>query len=363
MITTKETIKRYINEIINCANDYLIIVLGNVKNVTKDFSDYKNGTSVISDFYSLTQFNAITECLIRNNLEVLTYFDEMDFIYDYLDRRIRNNYPKKFIVLNFSQKGTVQGRKSLIPVFCEMNDILHTNSNGFASSFAREKYYWNLCLKHYYSTPKSWAYGKNGWLNDSPDNGTKIIVKLPNQSSSIGLDSSSSAFIYDEGKEIIIREMALRYNETMLVQQFISGMEAEVPVFNDGKVCFALPPAGIMIGNTEKLGNKFLDYDMRGNQKYSRYNFKSKYSELADKIMKTAVLVAKFLDLQGICRIDFRIDALNTPYITDINCSPHLTEASCISKSMNYLGFNEYESTILALLGLTINRQTNEKAE
>lgn len=361
MYNIKEKVENYINSIKANANDYLIIVLGNVKNVTKDFNDFKNGTSVVSDYYSLTQFNSITDCLLRNNLEVLPYFDEMDFIYDFLNKKVRNNYPKKFIVLNFSQKGTVQGRKSLIPVFCEMNDILHTNSNGFASSFAREKYYWNLCLKHFYDTPDSWAYDKSGWLNGSPDDGTKIIVKLPNQSSSIGLESSSSSFVYDKSKEDKVREIALRYGEAMLVQKFIAGMECEVPVFNDGKECFALPPAGIMLDNNENLDDKFLDYDIRGNQKYTRYNLMSKYPNIADKVKEIAVSISKFLDLQGICRIDFRIDKYCTPFVTDINCSPHLTQASCISKSMGYLGFTDYASTILALLGVTISRQTNGK--
>lgn len=363
MFDAKEKIKNYINMIKSHADNYLIIVLGNVKNVTSDFTDYKNGTSVISDYYSLMQFNSIVDCLVRNNFEVLSYFDEMDFIYDYLDKKIRNNYPKKFIVLNFSQKGTVQGRKSLIPVFCEMNNIIHTNSNGFASSFAREKYYWNLCLNHFYTTPESWAYGKSGWLNNSPTEGTKVIVKLPNQSSSIGLDSSASAFVYDRSKENLIQEISSRYNETMLVQKFISGMEAEVPILNDGQDCFALPPAGIMMDDSENLNDKFLDYDCRSNQKYARYDLTSKHPELATAIKNTAVSIAKFLDLQGICRIDFRIDKSDNAYVTDINCSPHLTQSSCIYKSMSYLGFSDYESTILALLGLTISRQTNETKE
>ena len=190
-------------------------------------------------------------CLQNNGLETLCYFDEMDFILDILARRIRNNYPKKFIVLNFAQKGIVQGRKSLIPVFCEMNKIMHTNSNGFVSSFAREKFYWNLCLKHHFDTPESWLYDNGEWRLGKPNIGEKVILKLSNQASSIGLDSESSIFNYALEKDEVIDRLSKIYNEPVLVQKFISGQEVEVPIVYNGNKCFALPPAGIMIEQDE----------------------------------------------------------------------------------------------------------------
>lgn len=355
---TKELIKSYINYAKDNNENYVVVVVGNVKEITKNFNDYINGTSVINDYYSLEQFNLITDCLLRNNIETLNYFDEMDFIFDFLDGRIRDNYPKKMIVLNFAQKGIVQGRKSLIPVFCEMNNIIHTNSNGFVSSFAREKFFWNLTLKPFFHVPQCWIYGKNGWLIGKPPKGQKVIVKLTNQSSSIGLDPQS-AFVYGEDKDTYIENMANVYGENVLVQEFIKGREVEVPVFNDGKNCFTLPPAGIKINGNDLLGDEFLDYDRRGKILYSRFNFSKKYPTLSKAITENTIKISKFMDLQGVCRIDYRIDEDDKFYVTDINCSPHLTATSCIAKSMGYLGFESYEETILALLGLTLSRQTN----
>ena len=340
-------------------DDYLVIVLGNVKNITRNFKDYDKGTTVISEFYNLNQFNMIVNSLQKNGVETLCYFDEMDFIHDYSSQIIRNNYPKKFIVLNFAQKGVVQGRKSLIPVFCEMNDIVHTNSNGFASSFAREKFYWSLCLSNFFATPKSWLFGKHGWVTDRPEVGMRVIVKLTNQASSIGLDSADSVFLYSNDCDGYIADLSKKYNEPVIVQQFIVGKEAEVPIFNDGNDCFALPPAGIIIDKTDALGTKFLDYDKRGNQGFERFNLSEKYPTLAQNLQKASVAIAEFMDLQGICRIDYRIDDNDKFYVTDINCNPHLTQTSCISKSMGYIGFGEYDDMLFALIGLTLNRHPN----
>lgn len=128
-------------------NNYLVIIVGNVVGITPHENDFHADTSITDEYYTLSQFNRISSCLQKIGFDTLCYFDEMDFIHDVLTHRIRNNYPQKFIVLNFAQKGLVRGRKSLVPAFCEMNNILHTNSNAFACSFAREKYYWGLCLR------------------------------------------------------------------------------------------------------------------------------------------------------------------------------------------------------------------------
>lgn len=360
MTSTREKVQRYIDIAKRNAQDYVVIVLGNVKNLTGNFKDFEKGTTVISEYYSLNQFNMIVDSLRNNGIETVSYFDEMDFIHDFSVGIIRNNYPKKFIVLNFAQKGIVQGRKSLIPVFCEMNDIIHTNSNGFASSFAREKYYWGLCLKNYFTTPECWVYdNKIGWLQGSPNVGVKVIAKLTNQASSIGLDSTDSVFEYSNNKDKYISNLSKKYCEPVMVQEFICGQEAEVPIFYDGNDCFALPPAGIIIDGTDKLYDKFLDYDKRGNQGFSRFDFSAKYPNTSEYIQSNAVNIAKFMDLQGICRIDYRIDESGKCFVTDINCNPHLTATSCICKSLGYLGFKDYDATVLALIGLTINRHPN----
>lgn len=358
-MSIKKKIQNYIDTAKSMSENILVIVLGNVKGITHDYTDFTNGTSVASEFYSLDQFNLIVNSLQKNNIETLCYFDEMDFISDFLNNRIRNNYPKKFIVLNFAQKGIVQGRKSLIPVFCEMNGLMHTNSNGFASSFAREKYYWGLSLKPFVSTPESWLYGKNGWIAGCPNEGLKVIAKLPNQASSIGLDSDSSVFNYTHKKDGYIEEMLRQYDEPILIQEFISGREAEVPVFYNGKDCFSLPPAGITIDGEDNLGNRFLNYKRRGNQGFGRYNLELHDANLATQLRCASEKISQIMDLQGISRIDYRIAYNGNYYVTDINCNPHLTATSCIAKSLGYIGFEQYDHLILALIGLTLSRHPN----
>ena len=94
----------------------LIVVVGNAREITKDFTDFESGTSVVSEYYALERFKKIIDTLRTEGFEVVPYYDEMDFIHDYLTHRLRNNYYKKMIVFNFAQKGIVHGRKSLVPL-------------------------------------------------------------------------------------------------------------------------------------------------------------------------------------------------------------------------------------------------------
>ncbi len=355
----KEFVQKLIANAKEQCENYIVIIVGNVVGITKNFNDFNAKTSVTDEYYTLTQFNEISSTLQKVGFETLCYFDEMDFIQDVLNKRIKNNYPKKFIVLNFAQKGLVQGRKSLIPIFCEMNDIIHTNSNGFACSFAREKYYWGLCIKDIANVPDSWLFNNKTscWLAGEPTRGEKVIAKLCNQSSSIGMESQKSVFVYSDKSFNDVLSIANTYQQPVLVQKCIPGMEVEVPIFYNGEKVFCLPPSGILIDDDYKLNNKVLSNDIRCYGGFKLYNFDDKFSELSASIQQQSIAIAKFLDLQGVSRIDYRIDNNNTAYVTDINCNPHLTKTSSVYKGFEHLNLGEYKNMVLAIIGLTISRK------
>lgn len=359
----RDFLQKYIDLAYKNRENYLVIIVGNVVGITRQYEDFSKGTSITDEYYTLSQFNRISSCLQQIGFNTLCYFDEMDFIYDVLSCRIRNNYPQKFLVLNFAQKGLVRGRKSLVPVFCEMNNIIHTNSNGFVCSFAREKYYWGLCLKDFHLVPNGWLFDNatNSWVAGKPSEGTKVIAKLCNQSSSIGLETQESVFVYSSSDDNNkIKATAKKYNQPVLIQECISGKEVEVPVFSDGKDAFCLPPSGIKIENDLKLNDRILTNDIRCRGGFTLFNFDEQYHELSLKLMKETVEIVKLFDLHGLCRIDYRIDASDKAYVIDINCNPHLTETSSVHKGFKYLGFIEYCDTLLAILGQTIKRHEND---
>lgn len=357
----RERVKEYISISKNSIEDIVIVVVGNAREITKDFSDFSNGTSVISEYYALNRFRKIVTTFRDEGFEVISYFDEMDFIHDYLTHRIRNNYYKKMIVFNFAQKGIVHGRKSLVPLFCEMNNILHTNSDPFVTSFVREKYFWYKLLKGIIPVCDTWVYdSKLGWFDGCPKKTEKVIAKLENQCSSMGIDENS-VFLYNESKDEYLNTMANMYNSRIVVQKFIEGYEVEVPFINDGNNFYCLKPQGISINNNIHIGTNFLDYNSRGNHEFSFYNFDETFPNLTSSIFSAVEAAAKIIDIKGMGRIDFRIDENFNYFITDINSNPHLIDVASPAEALRKIGFSDYSVLLHLIIGLTLSRHPNQK--
>lgn len=359
-MNTNENIEQYIKLSKNNTDDIVIIVVGNARGITKDFDDFSSGTSVSSEYYALERFRKIVLTLRQEGFEVVPYYDEMDFIYDYLTHRIRNNYYKKMLVFNFAQKGLVHGRKSLVPLFCEMNNILHTNSDPFVSSFVREKYYWYKLLKGVAPVCETWIFDSiNSWIDGYPTDNELVIAKLENQCSSMGIDQNS-VFQYNESKNKLLTSLANNYNSRIVVQKFISGYEIEVPFIYDGKNFICLKPQGISIDGSIYIGNHYLDYNARGQHLFSFYNFDEQFSDITPDILLCVEKVAKVIDIKGMGRIDLRVDDNFNFYVTDINSNPHLIEVASPAEALRQMGFPDYSSLLHLIIGITLNRHPNQ---
>lgn len=356
MENTKKFIEKYRLFAKKMTNDYFVVMVCNVKGKTYSEGNYES-TPVDSEYYSLKQFDEITNAISALGFTLKTYFDENDFISDYSNGKLKNNYPKKILVLNSAQKGITEGRKSLIPAFCDLNNILHTNSNAYTTSFARNKYHWFSVLKTGgYNVSESWLYDYHcGWISGKkPPQGKKVICKLNSESSSIGLNSNN-IFLFHNNKEIYIRNMSKEFQQRVIVQEFIEGREVEVPVILNDQYGVSLSPVGIKIGEEKHLGNKILDYDIRGNNKFSFYSLAKENKELSKNIQRTTEMIAFELGIFGMGRIDYRIDDDDNFFVTDVSTNPHITKSMSFYFAFKELGYT-YEDVLATLLGVSMNR-------
>lgn len=199
-------IKKYIKDFQNIEENQrsklLIVLVAKVDGETQNYDDYQN-TSVLSEYYTLDEYENLSVSLKKLGYEVISYFNETDFIDAIINNKI-NRLRKKILVINSAQTGTYIGRKSLIPAFCEHFKIMYTGSNPYVVSLCRDKFHSNAILNNYLQNPMptyiySYAYG---WIdNKSPQEWEKIIVKLNGESASIGL-TKENVFIYYSDADI-----------------------------------------------------------------------------------------------------------------------------------------------------------------
>ncbi len=352
----KEKINFYINIAQSNVSNYLIIMICNVKNITKSYKDYKRD-SIISEYYSYNQYEEILTSLRKIGFEVICYFDENSFIIDYLSGKL-NHKSKKNLVLNSAQTGTGAGRKSLIPAFCELNNILHTNSDSFISSYTRQKYHWYCYLKEGgFPVAQSWLYCWNyGWYHQQPPEGEKLLLKLNREASSIGL-SENNIIIYNSDALTLIDDLSRSYSQPVIIQKFIPGYEVEVPCLVSDQTSISFDPTGIKVGSNRNLGDTILNYNIRGEHLFSFYNFSESNEQLSEKIKIMTESIAIKLSLFGLARIDYRISENNSFFITDISSNPHITKSMTFYYLYKKLGYS-YEDVLLTLLGISIEKGT-----
>lgn len=333
------------------AEQLKIFLVSNIREKTDNFKDY-GGTSVISEYLSLTQQELIVESLRSNGFETLCFIDEMDFIQNFITNNNYKEDSKHKIVINTAQKGTAIGRKSLIPAFCDLYGLCHTNSNPYVVSLARNKFHCSCLLKSnglpttndYLFTPH------NGWLlGKCPQQGEKVIVKLNYETSSIGL-TPDNIFVYDYSKDSFIKEMACTYSQPVIVESFIEGYEVEVPIII-GKKPEVILPVGITVDNQKDLGKQILDYNIRKDLKFGFYNFSETNAKLSKKLESCAIDVVTLLGITGFGRVDFRIDYNENIYVTDIATNPHITKGMSFyyAFSENGLDYTQMLETLIAL--------------
>lgn len=333
-----------------------ICLVTNVSELTDGTSDYSE-FSIKNEYLTIIELEEIVHDLNSFGFEVISFHEEMDFIKFVLENQISQD--KGFLVYCTAQKGTKIGRKSLIPAFCDLNNIFHANSNPYVVSLCRNKFHSGCILENAcFKVPKSWLFNNtNGWFAGiEPKNGTKVIIKLNNEAASIGLDQNN-IMIYSESTEEFIKNMSLNFNQEVIVQEFIKGYEIEVPIICSEKVTYPVMAVGISIHKQEFLDDNILTYDIRGNENYDFYNFNSVNYTLANEIMQLACNAAKILGIQGFGRIDFRINSNGEYYITDIATNPHLVKHSSFYYAFSTLGFTHSEM-LATLIGISIQRNS-----
>lgn len=341
--------------------NYSIILVANVREKTTGFADY-NGTSVISEFLTLNQYELIIETLRHSGFEVSSYFDETEFLRDCIANNFFRSQNKQIIVINSAQKGTAIGRKSLIPAFCDQNGLWHTNSNAYIVSLARNKFHCDSILQaNCFPVTKNHLFlPTTGWLHEKkPLEGEKVIAKLNGETSSIGLNIEN-IFTYSPDKDKFIRELSLTYNQPVLVQSFISGYEVEVPVISNGDIAEVVLPVGISVNDNQRLDDSILDYETRKNLQFGFYNFELFNSSLAERIENCAINVVQLLGIEGFGRVDFRIDVNGNYFITDVATNPHITKGMSYNYAFSENGM-QYQDMLETLIATTIYRYKNRK--
>lgn len=246
-------------------------------------------------------------------------------------------FDRVFIALHgrYGEDGTLQGA-------LEQLGIPYTGSGVMASAIGMDKVYTKLIwLMHGLPTPKYALLNSDTDLRTVPDQlGLPLIVKPPHEGSTIGITKVSG---YSEMRQAY--DIAARFDDVVLAEEFITGREFTVAVLGRGKNAKALPIAEIIApeGNYD-YQNKYFTDD-------TKYLCPAPLdAQLAAEFHRIAVEAYRSLDCEGWGRVDILLRASdNKPFLLEINTSPGMTSHSLVPMAARAAGIS-YEDLCVEIL-------------
>ena len=222
------------------------------------------------------------------------------------------------------------GENGLIQSFFELKNIPYTGCDPYTSALTFNK---RDCLsvleKHNIPTANSFHINKNEKFKVEDiiqKVGLPCFVKANRSGSSFGVYK-----IYEENKLVDAINKALEYDDEVLIESFLDGIEVSVGVMNYQKNIKVL-------GITELITeNDFFDYDAKynGNSKeITPANISEKQKQIVTDL---SIKIYKKLAMKGFTRSEFII-INDMAYFLEINSVPGMTNESIFPKQAQISG-------------------------
>ena len=258
--------------------------------------------------------------------------------YDAVFIDLKNNFYSKLKKINlaflalhgrYGEDGTVQG-------LLELMKIPYTGSGVLGSAIAINKILSKKILEcEDILTPEYIALDFNNRQDKVKTSSLvnkklsyPVIVKPNSEGSTIGVNIATS----DDQLEYAVED-ALKYDNKILIEKYISGRELTVSII--GNVPVALPIIEI------KPKSGFYDYKAKYTKNMTEYIVPAELDkEISGHISEVAVKCHRVLECSGISRVDFILDSYENAYVFELNTMPGMTATSLVPKAAKAAGIN-----------------------
>ena len=227
------------------------------------------------------------------------------------------------------EDGRIQG-------LLELADVPFIGPGCRASAVCMDKASTKLCLENF-GIPQAKAavvltteYEKDPAevIERAEKLGYPLFVKPCGTGSSVGVMKAE-----DRENLVIAIENALKFDNKILIEEFISGKEVEVAVMGNED------PIAPTCGEIDP-GFEFYDYDTKYNNDTAQYFIPARISENAQKTVKElAIKIYTALGCKGMSRVDFFVEGERIIF-NEINTLPGFTNISMYPKMMMASGLS-----------------------
>jgi len=229
------------------------------------------------------------------------------------------------------------GEDGTVQALLDLAGVRYTGSGHLASALAMDKELSKVLFRAAGVTTADWLMAPQPPVLVEATLGLPVVVKPSKQGSTVGLTVVREL----AALEAAVAE-AFRYDDEVMIEQFIAGREFTVGVLGD--IAF---PVGEIIPRKE-----IYDYECKYTAGMATEVFPADLSPSATKELQEQALRAfRALKLRGYARIDFRVDAAGGCYCLEANTLPGMTGLSLIPQGAAAagIGFGELCERIVQL--------------
>jgi D-alanine-D-alanine ligase len=253
------------------------------------------------------------------SLEALSKFAEGTFLSNLIGMKEIKDADVVFLALHGGQ-----GEDGTLQALLDMAHVKYTGSGHLSSALAMDKDLSKKLFRMEDVKTADWLMAPATTEQVEGILGLPVIVKPSKQGSTVGLSLVKKR----EDLAPAIAE-ASKYDDEVMVEQFIPGRELTVGVLGD----VALPVGEIF------PKHEIYDYECKYTAGMASEEFPAKLSkEATEKVQQQALLAFKALKLRGYARIDFRLTTEGEFYCLEANTLPGMTELSLIPQGAAAMG-------------------------
>jgi D-alanine-D-alanine ligase len=257
-----------------------------------------------------------------------------------IDKLKKNKIDIAYIVLHgtYGEDGTIQG-------LLEHFGIPYTGSKILASALAMDK----VAAKKIFEaskvpTPKYIVIDPDGDINEQCDRVKRtfpfpLVVKPHSEGSSLGV-----SIVKDKEKLKKIVTDTVKKFRNVFIEEFIKGKEVTVGVIGIGDGTTALPILEL------KPKNEFYDFEAKYTAGGTDFILPAKLPKgLYEKVQGTALAAHKALGCYGLSRVDIMVASDNSPYVTEVNTIPGMTDLSDLPAEAKCAGIS-FDELVVKIL-------------
>ena len=258
-----------------------------------------------------------------------------------VDENISENLKKGHYDYAFNALHGKYGEDGCVQGILEILHIPYTGCGVMASSMCMNKEYTKRILSTCPDIPmaKS-AFVRKGddVLEKTKDLTYPLFTKPVCEGSSFGMTK------VDRKEDLkAAYEVALKYNDDVLVEEFIDGFFVTVGVLEKDGKAFATEILEI------RPKNEWYDFEAKYSQGMSEFICPANLSkEVTERVKEVAVKAFETAGCRSVSRIDFMMKD-DIPYLLEINTSPGMTTVSDLPAQVKAMGI-DYDHLVLTIL-------------